>query len=709
MAFNSASLDQSIRFVLGGTTLQLTGLNQTISITSYTQDSGGAQRSSVTSWTLETSSSFVSTSTGSGTPAATIDHWLPDNPSVVSMTEDAPMSLITLVDTQINGSSPYAITITGLPAGSVVSGMMLTVIGGQNVWSAQGSGDNASLQALLAAISITPPANWNANQGSFSFSTTLTTYDDAGTRNDASLLVSPPVVPVSDAIVLGSSSADIQEDAVAGITLTLANPADGANSHVINGKVYVHLDESAIKAGGTLSFGGSIIAATVVHGVSGVPDGTYYVLSGVVSGASLALSYQPGANASGVVGYTAYVQGQETNATNVTTSSVTGTFTVNPVDDGVTISVPAVTGLEDQRVPLTIGVSLTDTNEVISSLTLTNVPDGFLVFAGAGSPGSMATNLGGGVWGITLVGGAIPAYVALQPPPNWSGTLSNLQVGVWSGEVDLDPVLSTAIINVTVDGVADGIGLTPTLSFGSEGQIVALNLNSSMPDHDGSELASLTIKGLGDHAAFYAGTTLLTSSYDTSTDTYSLSGLTAAQVTALGVIQKDGLYSLEVSALTTDSPGGNVSPVTTGTLNLNISNVAATAGDDTLLYDGGALNGLTGVDTINLRLGENLDFALSPLKPSNIERIDLMPSGQNHSLNHLMLQDVLDMTGSGKTLTILGDSGDSVGLKDGSGTNHWVNSGVESSGGHSFDVYINSYDAAVKVLIEQQVNRHIDP
>ena len=45
----------------------------------------------------------------------------------------------------------------------------------------------------------------------------------------------------------------------------------------------------------------------------------------------------------------------------------------------------AVIGLEDQRIPLSIGVSLTDTKETIASVTLTNVPDGFLVFAGAGS------------------------------------------------------------------------------------------------------------------------------------------------------------------------------------------------------------------------------------------------------------------------------------------------------------------------------------
>ena len=101
-------------------------------------------------------------------------------------------------------------------------------------------------------------------------------------------------------------------------------------------------------------------------------------------------------------------------------------------------------------------------------------------------------------------------------------------------------------LGVEANGVADGITFQPTLSFGNEGQIVALNLNSTMPDHDGSERATLTIHGLGEHAAFYAGASLLSASYDSLTDTYTLLGLTPAQVTTLGVIQSSGDYALTV-------------------------------------------------------------------------------------------------------------------------------------------------------------------
>ena len=606
--FNTDALNQPIRFVLDGTATQLSGLNQPITIIAYTQDTGGAERSSSTTWTLQTAPTFIDTSPLPTVPAATITKWVPDT-VVVSMTEDAPTILNALVDAQITGASPYAVTITGLPAGTVVVGMMQTVIGGETIWTAQGNGNDASLQALLSSITITPPPNWNANQGAFGFSTTLTTYDDGGGRNDSSFALTPAVTPVSDPIVLTATDTDIAEDSLATITLTLANPADGSNSHVVGGKVYIQVDESAMEAtGGTLSFGGSPVALSAVSGVSGVPDGNYFVLNGVGSNATLALTYLPASNASGAVAYTAYVQGQETGASNVTTTSVAGSFVVSPVDDGVVISAPPVIGLEDQRIPLSIGVSLTDTKETIASVTLSNVPDGFLLFAGAGSPGSMAINLGGGVWGIALIGGAVPAYLALQPPINWSGTLSNLQIGVWSGEIGLDPVLTTALQSVTVNGVADGIGLTPTLSFGNEANIVPLNLNSTMPDQDGSETATLSFKGLGEYATFFAGSAPLTASYVVGTDTYTLSGLTPAQVSSLGVSQQDGHYDLSVTAFTTDSPGANTSPPVFETLSLDISPIVSSPANDILIGTAGSdrLIGGAGNDTLTGGLGADV-------------------------------------------------------------------------------------------------------
>ena len=708
-AFTGPSLTQALQFSLDGTATQLSGLNQAIGITAYTQDSGAsAVATSTTNWTLQTSAGFTDTSPLPTTPAATIATWARD-PAVSSMVEDTPASLNSLVDASISGSSPFAVTLTGLPAGTVVTGMMMTTVGGVPVWTAQGSGSNSDLQTLLNGIAITPPANANSNSGPLGFSATLTTYDDGGGRHDSSLTASMPVTPVSDPTMLTASDSNVGEDATAPITITLSNTADGANANIVNGRVYLRLDESGMEtAGGVLRFNGNPVSATAVSGVSGVPDGNYFVLTGVSNGATLNLTYQPVANASGSIGYTAYVQNQETGASNVVTSLTSGGFDIVKSNDGVAMTASNVTGSEDQPVQLAISAALIDAGEGIQSVTLSHVPDGFQVYYGNSAPGAAAINMGGGVWSISASGGSVPAYIALVPPPNWSGTVAGITAEVWSGETGLDQSVSSANFDVTFNGVADGILISPTLSFGNEGQVVPLNLNSAMKDMDGSETAIITVHGLGNFAAFYAGGNLLSASYDSGSDTYTLSGLTPAQVSGLGLIQKDGSYDLVITAQSADSPGGNLSAVVSANLHMDISPVAATTGDDRLLYDGAALNGLAGVDTIEFRLGENLDFSTSPVKPTNIERFDLMPVGQNHGLSHLSVQDVLDMTDSGKLLTILGDSGDSVSLKSTVGGT-WSSGGSQTVGGHDFDIYLNTQDPAVRVLIEQQINKSIDP
>ena len=646
-SFNAAAVQQNLQFALDGSSAQLSGLNQQISIIAHTEDTGGNLLTSTTNWTLQTAPAFVDIPPVVPEEPATITQWVID-PVSVSMTEDASTPLTAFVDAQISGNSPFAITLTGLPAGSVVSGMTLTVVNGVSIWTAQGTGGDASLQSLLATISITPPANWNNNQGPFGFTATLTTYNEGGGRHDASLAINTEVVPVSDPIDLTSNAASVREDNPTSIVLTLANPEDGASSQVVNGKVYIQLDESAMDAPGSLSIAGVALVAETVSGVAGVPNGVYYVISGINSNANLTLDYQGAAHASGSVSYSAYVQGQEVGAANVTTSQINGNFNVLPVNDGATVLAPSnVVGAEDQRIVLPISVSLADSSETIASITLSNVPNGVLVFSGSGAPGSQAINMGEmpgnpgfTVWGIPLLSGTTPSYIALLPAPNWSGTINALQLGVWAGEAGLDPQLYNHTLSVTVNGVADGIHLTPTLSFGNAGDKVALNLNSSMPDHDGSELATLSIKNLGAHASFYSGSSLLTASYNLASDTYTLTNLTADQVSSLSVSQKAGNYDLLISGFTTDSPGTHTSIISTTTSRLELadlgagSNLLEGSGDNILLgtgrndtLTGGAgndtLSGGSGADLFIWKAGDLGNDRLTDFNVSEGDRIDL--------------------------------------------------------------------------------------
>ncbi len=84
----------------------------------------------------------------------------------------------------------------------------------------------------------------------------------------------------------------------------------------------------------------------------------------------------------------------------------------------------------------------------------------------------------------------------------------------------------------------------------------------------------------------------------------------------------------------------------------------------------------------------------------NISEIDLKTAGKNELLN-LSLQDVLDMSGSGKDIKISGIAEDKVSFTSEAGKT-W--SKVAGSGADAgFDVYSNSGNADVKVKVEQAI------
>jgi hypothetical protein len=90
-------------------------------------------------------------------------------------------------------------------------------------------------------------------------------------------------------------------------------------------------------------------------------------------------------------------------------------------------------------------------------------------------------------------------------------------------------------------------------------------------------------------------------------------------------------------------------------------------------------------------------------------RLPLIKLTAPSTVNGLETLTVTSLPGTGKTLTILGDAGDTVGLKNGAGADQWAQNGTETVGAQVFDVYTNTADAAVKVLIEQSIQRNIDP
>nr|WP_245000303.1 Ig-like domain-containing protein [Marinobacter daepoensis] len=667
-----------------------------IGVTITTEDAGNGQP-----LTASTSVTLTTDFTGTGEPdlPAEILNW---EQTSFSPTEDTEFSLQDLMNGQIADGVPgneFNITLSGLPAGTEVTGMTSTMINGQTVWTVSGQSNNADLQDLLNQIRITPPEHWNSNKGDFRFDAKLTTYIPDGYSREEETPIISQVTPVSDPVDITINAPDVTEGSDLEFRIQLDNAADNPDWALVDGKLYLQLDEGGMPATGTLTdANGNPLVKTTVSGVAGVPDGEYYVIEGVDPSTGAVIRYSPsGPYVSGSVDLSAWAQGQENGAANVATGSVTETGHVVPVNNGYDVQVGDVSGQEnpDQQaapdksnvIALNIGGSGlqdTDGSEDIGTVLLRNLPKGFLVFVGDSaadaSLAELSNNAGGdGVTNTWLLGdGSVPGYVGIMPPKNWSGTLSDLIVQVLSGEVSLDnQLVSEDRFDLVVTPVADGVTINPTPSFGDEGDIIGLNLNHELVDpvsvgatDQSTETLTLELRGLGEHAAFYLGNTLLNDpaavAYDAATDTYTIRGLTSKQAEELGFVQaKSDMGNLEVRAQTEESANGATSDWTNWeSVVTDITSQFGTTGNDQLLFTGALVDGRSGDDVVALRLGEDVDGATLAGTLKNIETLDLGIDGANE-VSALRLEDVIAITDEDNTLSILGDADDSVTLSGG--------------------------------------------
>ncbi|MDD2653025.1 MAG: VCBS domain-containing protein, partial [Sulfurimonas sp.] len=604
-SFNTQDITNIIQFDIAGNADQLNAINdQTITITALSQDNTPAvYEGSSQNWTLTKDSSVTITdATYVPNEPATIDTF---SQNTISADEDTPIALSDLIDAQITGSSPFSITLTGLPAGTIVTGMTAEVINGETVYTASSSGDNAALAALLESITVTPPSDSNDNNttSGLQFDATLTTYSSSGDQDTSSLNITQPITPVSDNETIVITTNDTPEDIATTFTVDLSNPADGANANIIDGKLYMQIDDGTTD--GTLKYDGNVVTKQTISGVAGISDGEYYVIDNVAYNSSLSLEYTPATNESGSVTVNAYVVSQETNAANQVTSSATDSFTVTPVADGVNITpVLPISGDEDTKIEVPFTLSQIDSSETILNMTLNNVPNDYLVYIGADAATAvLASNLGDNGSGANTWLVDPNQHVYILPPENESGDITGLSFSVVSEDGSDLKTDTTALFELTVNGVADGISIAPANSFGNHREIIPLNYNIQMPDID--ELVTISIAGVGADAAFYTDTTPLNAIYDSGSDTYTLSGLTYQEMLDLGVLYKEGDYTLTTTVYTTD--GSSTSTTVTDDLTLHIDPLSPTTGDDTLNgYNGSdTITGLDGNDTIDGRGGDD--------------------------------------------------------------------------------------------------------
>ncbi|NYT64346.1 type I secretion C-terminal target domain-containing protein [Alcaligenaceae bacterium] len=534
----------------------------------------------------------------------------------------------------------FTIVLT-LSPGSTVTGpdgvaIEPTIINGEPVWVLTGKGQ-AQLDDYLSNIKVTPPANLNDNADEkFKFEVDFTGHLDNGKQSEAGFGKGEgdffPLKPVSDGPVITIVFSDAEAGGMpkegndVAIRLDISNGVD--KNPELGDSVYIKVGEGGVHAGGILKdANGDVLELTTIDADNdlGLPPGDYYIVDAPKDGTgSIDLTYTPHPDqkyTGGDLNVEAWLKGKEEGAAEDDwavggSGNISGV--IQEVNNGYNFTVGSdatpgvITGSEHNSASDAFGedgpkglIALdntagslvdTDTSEVALGAKLENLPNGFLVYYKDGDNYVLATNAGKGsgdnnTWLLPMVDGKLPE-IFVQPPQNWSGTVDDLELSVLSGEKGKETWGNTKEFDLVVTPVADGIlSIDPNLAFGKAGDIVRLNLNIVMKDDQqvsdtdkSTETVTLTLRGLGQYALFFVDDELRFKgiSYDADTDTYTLTGLTQADVDALGFVQSPDRIKgeVEVTAETVESGGGASSGTVEGSFDVKITDQAPTEGTD---------------------------------------------------------------------------------------------------------------------------------
>ncbi|MCR4377119.1 MAG: hypothetical protein NUV50_03380, partial [Rhodospirillales bacterium] len=331
-----------------------------------------------------------------------------DAPSLVlgsaSGAEDSAIPL-NISATSTGGVDVASVTITGVPAGAVLSAGTFDAATG--TWTLAPSD--------LAGLTITPPADY---AGAFDLNVTATAADGSVSTGTATVDVTPvadmPTVAAAD--VAGAEDTAIALDISSALTDT-----DGSET--------LSIQISGIPEGAILVSGTDTI--TLVGDVANLtPD-------------QLAnLTITPPQNFSG--SFDLMVTSTSTDGTDTAVNNTTFTVDVAAVGDAANVGVTDAAGLEDNAIALEITAEPTG-GVAVDSIVIGGVPAGATLSAGT-------FNAGTGEWTLSpqeLTG------LTVTPPVNFSGAF-DLNITA----ISADGATTQASTTVAVEAVADAPTLT---------------------------------------------------------------------------------------------------------------------------------------------------------------------------------------------------------------------------------------------------------
>ncbi len=383
------------------------------------------------------------------------------------------------------------VEVSGIPAGATLgwnTGLPGTVTT-PAADTVRFAGTLPQLQALLASLTITPPANSDAD-----FSLTVTTLTRETAPSEAGdiavadrttvLTVPVTVTAVADVPNLAGTSHTTPEDTRVvfgpGISFSL-NDTDGSEAIT---KVRL----TGFPSGAAVDWNTGLPGA-----VANPSAGVYEITGSPAEIRALLDSFAVTPRLHDAADFTIGIVATATdNDGSTATRSASHAIIVTPVADAPTATVGAgsFVTLEDTNVALAgLGGALVDTDgsEV-------------LVFRVTGTPATAVgfttgTQISPGVWEFTPA--QMAAGLTYDPPANFAGVVSFTLTAI-SRETETGQTASTALpFTVTVGDVADPPSVPPTATTGDEDTVFAFgaNVTYALTDNDGSETISRVVIG----------------------------------------------------------------------------------------------------------------------------------------------------------------------------------------------------------------------
>ncbi|MBF0295413.1 MAG: hypothetical protein HQL96_09510 [Magnetococcales bacterium] len=419
--------------------------------------------------------------------------------------------------TDLDGSEALTITLSGLPAGALLSA---GIDNGDGSWTLS--------PAELHGLTLTPPAD-SDQDFTLSVAATATEQNGGDTQTTLGTMRVSLAADVDMPTLVVHDAAGVEDHPIALDLAAALSDIDGSESLTVT--------LSGLPEGAQLSAG-------IDNG-----DGSWTLTADQLPG----LLLTPPADSDRE--FAILLRATATEGDGGASRETFGTLAISLDADA---DVPVLTlhdasGVEDQAVPLDLSAALSDRDgSETLTITLTGLPDGAFLSAGARNED--------GSWSLT------PAQLdgLTLTPPSGSDQGFTLSVVATSRESDGGGEATTlGSIQVGLSGDADAPTLVLQDAAGVEDRVIPLDIAAALTDLDGSESLTITLSGLPDGAILSAG-------IHHGDGSWTLTPVELTGLTLTPPADSDRDFTIAVAATATERAGGDAT-TTYGTMAVSLA------------------------------------------------------------------------------------------------------------------------------------------